>query len=188
MHEIRKYSTLPNDKVTDVHRVRVVKFPNRLSVPCVPLSLCVCAPLSSVCCSGCVCGRILSHSSAAAARAEPSDLIGHLRAHGASVMHAPALVASLSLSLSLTRFLTGCKQCMTTIIFYYVWYGVNFIFFLWSYSYITTSIHFLHCTLLVVLCGCFVSLSFWNVFYCFLFQAALKLSNNLFHGYFWHTK
>ncbi len=48
---------------------------------------------------------------------EPSALIGRLRAHGASVMHAPALVASLSLSLSLTRFLTGCKQCMTTIIF-----------------------------------------------------------------------
>lgn len=30
---------------------------------------------------------------------EPSALIGRLRAHGASVMHAPALVASLSLSL-----------------------------------------------------------------------------------------
>ncbi len=92
-----------------MHRVRAVKFPNRMSVPCVPLSPLVCAPLSSVCCSGCVCGRILSHSSAAAARTSRvlwlavSELTER-----PSCMHQPSLLPSL--------FLTGCTQCMTTII------------------------------------------------------------------------
>lgn len=102
-----------------MHPVSLVKFPKRLSVPCVPLSPRACAPLSSVCCSAPfrmrVCARVWENPLSllrCSSSGELSALIGRLRAQGASVMHAPAL--ALSLSLSSTLFLTGC---VPTIIF-----------------------------------------------------------------------
>lgn len=132
-----------------------------MSVPCVPLSPLVCAPLSSVCCSGCVCGRILSLTPPLQqlGRAECSDWPSK---SSRSVRHACTSSRCFPLSFSLTRFLTGCTQCMTAIICITSYIELISLSSFDHIHIINTSISFslLH-TVGCSLC-CFVSLSVWT--------------------------
>lgn len=140
--------------------------------------------------SGCVCARVCVGESSLTPplqqlrQAECSDWPSQ---SSRSICHACASPRCFSRSLSLTRFLTGCTLCMPAIIV--ITYHMELISFLSLIIFISPLVfNFLHFTLLVVLRVVLSPHLSGNLFYCFLLQAALTPSNNLFHGYFWHTK